>query len=223
MRHDEGQGDEVPRSHVDEMDVDVIDCRHELRQGIGLRFRLRPVVVCAPVAHERLQRFQLDALRSIRHGFAVRPPRGGDAPAEVIELGLGYVNGEGADRAIFGRLVRGRRRGDNGGVGVKGGHGLSVVRRGEHEYADSKRGYRTGKRQFLERHGRILSRPSILTARRESVIGVAIGMPPGTLRRRAPAAPHADPKHVKAGIVRPRMKRTFGAPSAARPFNYGAI
>jgi hypothetical protein len=156
VRHDQRQGVGVPRADVDEMDVHAVDGRHELRQGIQLRLRLPPVVVRDPVAHERLQRCQRDALRSIRHGFAVRPPRGGEAPAEVIERGLGDVGGEGPDRAVFGRLARGGRRGDHDGVGVGGGHGLSVVRRGEHAYADSKRGDRPGKRPFLERHGRLL-------------------------------------------------------------------
>ena len=44
------------RTHVDEMDVDAIDRRHELQQGVQFRLRLAPVVVRAPVANERLQR-----------------------------------------------------------------------------------------------------------------------------------------------------------------------
>ena len=61
----------VPRADLDEVNVHAVDTRHELWQGIQLRFNLAPVVVRAPVVHEGLQLLQLDALRAIRHGFFV--------------------------------------------------------------------------------------------------------------------------------------------------------
>src|SRR6266581_2986268 len=55
----------VPRADVDEVNVQAIDGRHELRQCIQLRFRLPPVVVRPPVAYERLELRQLRALGAI--------------------------------------------------------------------------------------------------------------------------------------------------------------
>ena len=52
------------RADVDEVDVDAVDGRHELRQGVQLRFGLAPVVAAAPVAHELLELRELRALRA---------------------------------------------------------------------------------------------------------------------------------------------------------------
>ena len=146
---------------VDEVNVDPVDRRHELRQGIELRLRLAPVVAAAPVPNQLLQLGQLRALRLIGDGFLVGPSRGSNAPAEVVERGLRYLHFEGADGAILGRLARGGRLCDNDGVRVGACRGLSVAGRGEHKQADRERGCRTGKKvapsrrrgQFLERHG----------------------------------------------------------------------
>ena|SRR5688572_1191131 len=119
MRHDDRQGIRMTRAHVDKVNVQAVDVRYELRQGIELRFHLAPVVVRAPIANELLQLLQLDALRSIRDSLAVGPTGGGDAPAEIIQLGLGDLDSVGAYRAIFGPL-QGRGR-------------LSLASRGEHE------------------------------------------------------------------------------------------
>ena len=116
---------------MDEVNVDPVDLRHELRQGIQLRLRLAPVVVRAPVAHELLQLRQLHALRPIGDGLLVGPPRCGDAPAEIDERRLRNLNLERADGGIF---------------------GLAVAREGKEQYAGSER-----RRQFA----RVMGEPPL--------------------------------------------------------------
>src|SRR5438876_7973530 len=103
----------MTRADVYEVNVEPIDRGHELRQGIQLRLRLPPVIARPPVANERLQLFQLDALRSIGNRFAVGPPRSRDALAEVDESVFRNLDVEGADcgcRAVRRRLGRLPRR-----------------------------------------------------------------------------------------------------------------
>ena len=72
---------------MDEVNVDAIDRRDELRKAIQLLLHPSPVVACAPIANQRLQLRQLRALLLIGDGFLVGPARGPNAPAKVIELG----------------------------------------------------------------------------------------------------------------------------------------
>ena len=71
---------------VDEMDVEAVDVGDELRQGIQLRFRLAPVVGRSPVANQRLQFRELDALRLVTDRLPIGPARGGDASAQIGEV-----------------------------------------------------------------------------------------------------------------------------------------
>src|SRR2546426_11567307 len=98
----------MTRADVYEMNVEPIDRGHELRQGIQLRLRLPPVVARPPVANERLQLFQLDALRSIGNRFAVGPPRRREALAEIDDSVFRNLDVEGADCGC--RTVRRRLR-----------------------------------------------------------------------------------------------------------------
>ena len=85
MRDDQRQRIRMLRADVDEVNVDAVDRRHELRQGIELRLRLAPVVAAAPVPNELLELRQLRALRLIGDGLLVGPARRRDAPAEIDE------------------------------------------------------------------------------------------------------------------------------------------
>ena len=64
VRDDQRQRVRVARADVDEVDVDPVDRRHELREGIELRLGLAPVIAGAPIADEFLELRQLRALRS---------------------------------------------------------------------------------------------------------------------------------------------------------------
>ena len=55
MGDDDGQGIRMTGADVNEVNVEPVDRRDELRQGIELRLQLPPVVVRAPVANELLQ------------------------------------------------------------------------------------------------------------------------------------------------------------------------
>ena len=72
----------VLRTHVDEVDVEPVDLGDELGQGVELRLALAPVVVRRPVAREVLERRERHALRRVRDGLLLRPPRGLNAPAQ---------------------------------------------------------------------------------------------------------------------------------------------
>jgi hypothetical protein len=52
-------------THVEEMNVNPVDLRFELREGVQLGFALAPVVLCAPVANEFLEFGQLRTLRGV--------------------------------------------------------------------------------------------------------------------------------------------------------------
>ena len=70
----------------------------KLRQGVQLRLALAPVVLGRPVASERLHRRELHALRKIFDGLLLGPARGHDARTQVVEIGLGHLDRERADR-----------------------------------------------------------------------------------------------------------------------------
>ena len=82
VRDDERQRIFVFRTDVNEMNVQSIDLGDELRQGVQFRLDLAPVVLCRPIARERLNRRELHALRCIRDRFPFRPLCCVDAPAQ---------------------------------------------------------------------------------------------------------------------------------------------
>ena len=82
VRDDQRQRIFMFRTNVNEMNVQPIDLGDELRQGVQFRLDLAPVVICRPIARERLNRRELHALRCIRDRFPFRPPCRVDAPAQ---------------------------------------------------------------------------------------------------------------------------------------------
>ena len=106
VQDDERQRVVMLRADVDEMDVQPVDLGDEVRQSLQPRLALAPVVLCRPVARERLHRRQPRALRLIFDGLLLGPARRRDAAAEVDEFLLGNVDVEGADCVVFGRCVQ---------------------------------------------------------------------------------------------------------------------
>src|SRR5438045_660721 len=66
VRDDHRQRLLMLRSNVDEMDIQPIDLRHELRQRVQFRFHLAPIVICPPIAREFLHHRARYALRIVR-------------------------------------------------------------------------------------------------------------------------------------------------------------
>src|SRR5262249_42534194 len=97
VRHDYRQRIGMLRTHVDEVDVDTIDLRDELREGIELRLALPPVVLGLPVACELLDGGELYALRLILDGFPRRPAGCHDTAFQIGEGLVGNMNLERAD------------------------------------------------------------------------------------------------------------------------------
>ena len=108
VRHEQRQGVVVRRADVRELDVQPVDLGDELRQRVERRLDLAPVVAGAPVLDERAQLRQLDALRPVADGLLVGPARRVHPPAKLVDLLLGDVDVEGADRCGARRLGRNR-------------------------------------------------------------------------------------------------------------------
>src|SRR6202022_2299391 len=64
------------------MNVQSVDLGDELRQGVHSCLGLAPVVLCLPIARERLDRRELYSLRGICNRFSFRPLCRVDASAQ---------------------------------------------------------------------------------------------------------------------------------------------
>src|SRR5262245_26197449 len=97
---DEGQGILMRRTNVNEMNIEPIDLRDELRQSVQPGLTVAPVVLVCPVPREGLNRGELYALRLIRDRLAIGPPCRVDAPAQFDELLLGNINMKRTNRGL---------------------------------------------------------------------------------------------------------------------------
>ena len=137
VRHDQWQRIRMTRANMDELNVQPVDGRDELRQRVQRRLCLAPVVVRAPVVDERLELRQLHPLRLIADRFALRPPCRRDTSAEVDEGRLGNLDAIRPDRPVW-TVVAWRCRNDGGWrCGVVTSDGLRVERTYRHENADA--------------------------------------------------------------------------------------
>jgi hypothetical protein len=85
----------MPRTNVDEVNVEPIDLGDELREGVQIRLTRAPVVLGSPVARELLNHGQWHALRLIRDGLLLGPVRGRDASTQVLQGLIGNIDMEG--------------------------------------------------------------------------------------------------------------------------------
>src|SRR5215475_953110 len=102
MSDDERQSVGMLRANVNVVNIDAIDRRYKLGQGVEPGFDLPPVVVGSPIAHELLQSCEWCALRLVLDRLLIGPSCGGDAPTEIDEIRFGNVDAEGAN-SIVGR------------------------------------------------------------------------------------------------------------------------
>src|SRR5438093_764615 len=68
------------------MNVQSIDLGHKLRQGVHFCLDLAPVIICRPIARQRLNRRELYSLGCICNRFSFRPLCRVDAPAQFGKL-----------------------------------------------------------------------------------------------------------------------------------------
>ena len=87
---------------VNEMDVQALDARGELRKAVEVRLAGAPVVVVQPIGAEVLRVGQRQALAPVVRRFGLRPARGGQAALEVVQLRIGDVD---AELAYFAHLL----------------------------------------------------------------------------------------------------------------------
>src|SRR5262245_6300144 len=97
VRDDDRKRVLVPRTNVDEMNIETVDLGDEVRHGVEPRLGLAPVVFRAPVASQLLDGRERHALREIRDGLAVGQARRANTPAQIVEVRLGKVDAEGTD------------------------------------------------------------------------------------------------------------------------------
>src|SRR5580700_10093224 len=72
-------------AHVDKMNAQPVDLSPVLREGIYASLKAAPVIVIAPVGHERLRLLERNALRPVADGFPLRPPRRGQSTLEIVD------------------------------------------------------------------------------------------------------------------------------------------
>ena len=101
MRDDQRQRIFMFRTDMDEMNVEPIDLGNVLRQGVEFRFDFAPVIFGLPIARERFTRRELDALRLVRNGFAIRPAGRSDAFAQIDQGFFGNADTERGDVPVF--------------------------------------------------------------------------------------------------------------------------
>jgi hypothetical protein len=74
------------------MNVQSIDLGDELRQGVHFCLDLAPVILCRPIARERLDRRELYSLGCICNRFSFRPLCRVDAPAQFGQFGFRNIH-----------------------------------------------------------------------------------------------------------------------------------
>ena len=94
VRDDQGQGILVLGADMNEMDVEPVDLRDEVRQRVQLRLAFAPVVVRRPVACRVLHQLQRHTLRVVAHCLSLGPPCRTYAPAHVVERLLRKTDAE---------------------------------------------------------------------------------------------------------------------------------
>src|SRR5580704_8445012 len=77
---------------MNEMNVQPVDLGDELRQGVQFCFALAPIVICPPIARQRLRRRELYSLGCICNRFSFRPPCSVYAAAQFGEFRLWKIH-----------------------------------------------------------------------------------------------------------------------------------
>ena len=90
----------VLRLHMDEVDVQAIDVRDEVRIGKNLRLGSAPVMMIGPIVTQLPHRGKLHALRVVIDSFALGPSRRSDAPLEIGQIFVRGAIVERPDRSI---------------------------------------------------------------------------------------------------------------------------
>jgi len=87
-------------ANVDEVDIQPVDLRDEVRYGVQPRLALAPVVLSRPVASEVLHERERHALRVVLDGLPLGKARRAEARPQVLELRFGDLDLERSDRGV---------------------------------------------------------------------------------------------------------------------------
>ena len=97
VRQHQRRGIRVLRADMEEVDIHTVDLGDELAGGVQPRLTRPPIVVVPPVIDEIAQGSKRHALRPIVHRLAFGPAGRVDPTVQVIEVGLGDRQREGAN------------------------------------------------------------------------------------------------------------------------------
>lgn len=86
MGDDHGESVSVLRADVNEVDVEPVNLRDEVRHGVDPVLAPAPVVAGLPIVEELLGRLQRHTLLEIGHGLPLGQPSVCEAPTEVGEI-----------------------------------------------------------------------------------------------------------------------------------------
>src|ERR1700674_1980762 len=82
------------------MNVQSIDLGHKLRQGGHFCLDLAPVIICRPIARQRLNRRELYSLGCICNRFSFRPPCRVYSPAQFVKFGFRNTHTKRTNRTL---------------------------------------------------------------------------------------------------------------------------
>jgi hypothetical protein len=92
------------RSDVDKMDAEAVDRGLELRKLIQPRLAPAPVVFLQPVRRDLLRIAEGQPLRPVIDAFTLRLSRRPQAPLEILELVIFYLDAKGRDLVAHRRV-----------------------------------------------------------------------------------------------------------------------
>src|SRR5260370_39216785 len=92
MRDDHRKRIRILRTGMNEMNIEPVDVRRELRQGVQPRFDLAPVVIRLPITCECSHPRELHSLSCMRYLFPLGPLRRADPPAEGNNRRVGQAD-----------------------------------------------------------------------------------------------------------------------------------
>ena len=101
----------TPGSLVDEMDVQAVDLGGEVVEPVQCGLAGAPVVLVGPVGRQILGVVQRDALGPVLDALGLGPSGPVQSLFEVVEIGFGNCDAEGADLSHASQSARGRSRG----------------------------------------------------------------------------------------------------------------
>src|ERR1700675_1549702 len=92
------------RTNVQEVNIEPVDLRRELREAIELRLATAPVVLLSPIAADLLDPLQRSALAPVIDQFSFRPACPAQSRFEIVEHIVADGDAKGMDGGTHGKI-----------------------------------------------------------------------------------------------------------------------